>query len=166
MQARMIQERNVVIVHLSGRVDVETAVPFRDACLNRLSGQRVVFDFQSLSFVGSCGILPFLETMQAFHVSNPGGVKFSGVGTEFKKVFAATPLHTIEIFETASLAVDAFINPRPKVQAASAITAAPMADPSLSEESAEAATEPQAFIAFRSEPEEPIASAEDDEAYA
>ncbi|MES2966026.1 MAG: STAS domain-containing protein [Bdellovibrionota bacterium] len=167
MQARMIRENNVIVVHLSGRVDVETAVPFRDACLNRLAGQKVVFDFKALSFVGSSGILPFLETMQAFNIANPGNTKFSGVGSEFRKVFAATPLSVIEIHETATGAVHAFVNPQPQIQpqvvgASMAVQPAP-----IEETEAEKPTEPQAYIAFRSEPEEPAApSSDEDESFA
>lgn len=112
MQARMIREGEIVVVHLSGRVDVETAEPFRDVCLKRLIGCPVVFDFQALSFVGSSGIIPFLETMQQFHFKNVKGIKFSGVGSEFQKVFSATPLNVVEIHASASLAVEAFRNPR------------------------------------------------------
>ncbi len=166
MQARMIRENNVVVVHLSGRVDVETAVPFRDACLNRLAGQRVVFDFKALSFVGSSGILPFLETMQAFNIANPGNTKFSGVGSEFKKVFAATPLCVIEVLETASAGVNAFLNPQPIAVVAATPSAAVQAVP-IEETEIEKPTEPQAYIAFRSEPDEPPApSSDEDESFA
>lgn len=124
MQARMSRESEVVVVQLSGRVDVETAVPFREACLKRLMNERVVFDFRTLSFVGSSGILPFLQTLQEFAARNKSPFKFSGVGIEFKKVFAATPLNVIEIFETPAQAVDAILNPRvpePMVAAAAPV---------------------------------------------
>lgn len=112
MQARIARQSDIVIVHLSGRVDVETAEPFRDACLKHLLKERVVFDFKHLSFVGSSGILPFLETMQEFATRNSHGFKFSGVGSEFRKVFAATPLNTVEIFDNDYLAAQAFLFPR------------------------------------------------------
>lgn len=113
MQARIARQGEIVIVHLSGRVDVETAEPFREACLKHLVRERVVFDFRHLSFVGSSGILPFLETMQDFAKGSSYGFKFSGVGSEFRKVFAATPLSVVEIFENEVLAVQAFLNPAP-----------------------------------------------------
>jgi anti-anti-sigma factor len=115
MQARVAREGEIVVIHLEGRVDVETAEPFRKACLGQLLGSKVVFDFRSLSFVGSSGILPFLETMQEFSNRNSVGFKFSGVGTEFKKVFAATTLNVIEIFDTHQQAVDSFLSPQPRI---------------------------------------------------
>lgn len=111
MQALTKIENDIVIVALNGRVDVETAEPFRAACVRELRGKKVVFDFSKLSFVGSQGILPFLETMQTLHELAPGSFKFSGVGIEFRKVFAATPLNVVEFHETVSQALGAFALP-------------------------------------------------------
>jgi anti-anti-sigma factor len=113
MQARLSEDREVIVVRLSGRVDVETAKLFRHACIHRLNGKKVVFDFRDLGFVGSSGILPFLESMQEFALSNEHAFKISGVGIEFKKIFAATQLCVIELFDTDTQAVDAYINPSP-----------------------------------------------------
>jgi anti-anti-sigma factor len=111
MQARIARVGEIVVVHLNGRVDVETAEPFRRACNEFLLKEKVVFDFKDLGFVGSSGILPFLETMQAFAQKNANRFKFSGVGSEFKKVFAATSLNTVEIYDTHQQAVHAFVSP-------------------------------------------------------
>jgi anti-anti-sigma factor len=108
MQARISHQGEVMVIHLSGRVDVETAQPFREACLNQIKAKKVVFDFQNLSFVGSSGILPFLDTLQSFALSNHSAFTFSGVGSEFRKIFAATALGTVQIYDgpvTASLAL-------------------------------------------------------------
>ena len=76
MQARISHQGEVMVIHLSGRVDVETAQPFREACLNQIKAKKVVFDFQNLSFVGSSGILPFLDTLQSFALSNHSAFTF------------------------------------------------------------------------------------------
>ena len=111
MQALVGREGDIVVVQLSGRVDIETAVPFRDACLGRLAGQKVVFDFQKLGFVGSSGILPFLETMQKFHEAHPENLRFSGLCSEFRRVFAATPLNIVKVYETSQQAAMSYSNP-------------------------------------------------------
>lgn len=108
MLARIAREGEVVVIHLSGRVDVETAEPFRRACLDHLLKEKVVFDLSHLSFVGSSGLLPFMETLQKFSRENPNGFKFSGVGSEFRKLFAATALASAEIYENCSHAVVAY----------------------------------------------------------
>ena len=108
MQAKVTTEGEWVVVHLIGRLDVETAGPFRRACLEQLTDKKVIFNFRHLSFVGSSGILPFLETMQDFMRTNRQGIRFCGVGSEFHKVLAATSLQTIEVFENEKIAASSF----------------------------------------------------------
>lgn len=110
MQAKVRTEGECVIVQLMGRLDVETAQPFRKVCLEQLTDKKVVFDFKELNFVGSSGILTFLETMQDFARTNQNGLKFCGVGSEFRKILAATSLAVIEIFDSATIAAAAFAN--------------------------------------------------------
>jgi anti-anti-sigma factor len=104
MQARIGHLQNVTLVYLDGRLDMETAKLFRDRCLNYLRDKKVVFDFSKLSFVGSTGILPFLDIMLTFAQTNEQGLYFSGVGVEFKRVLEATSLSVIPVFETAEVA--------------------------------------------------------------
>jgi len=111
MQARINRHGEIVVVYLSGRVDVETAEPFREACLNQLVSHKVVFDFKQLNFVGSSGLLPFLDTIQDFAGRNSNGFKFCGVGSEFRRVFSSTALCEIQIYESDAHAVQAFLNP-------------------------------------------------------
>ncbi len=112
MRAKLKKQNGVLVVALSGRVDVETAEPFRAACARELRGHKIIFDFSSLAFVGSQGLLPFLETLQNFYDSCGGDFKFSGVGTDFRKLFAATPLNVVPIFETVDGATAAFYLPK------------------------------------------------------
>lgn len=108
MQAHVDTEEDVVIVRLSGRIDVETAEPFRKVCFGHLMGKKVVFDFGALGFVGSTGILPFIETIRDFAERNEAGFKFSGVSSEFRRVFSSTTLGGVEVFDCASQAVRSF----------------------------------------------------------
>ena len=137
MQAQVKMQNEICVVYLSGRVDVETAEPFRAACLREFKGKRIVFDFSSLSFVGSQGLLPFLETLQSFHDMSPGSFKFSGVGVEFRKLFSATPLHVVEIYDHVDQGVMAFY-----------ILAAPVISPAIQAVPLAASD----FIPYRSEP--------------
>lgn len=109
MQAKVKTQNEITIVSLLGRVDVETAEMFRAACMRELKGKRIVFDFAGLSFVGSQGILPFLEALQAFY--EQANFKFSAVGLEFRKVFSATPLSVVEIYDNAEIAALSFYMP-------------------------------------------------------
>lgn len=149
MQARLTQEGEVVVVHLSGRLDVETAEPFREACLKRLFGQKVVFDLRELSFVGSSGILPWLETMQSFAARNAHAFKLSGVSSEFRRVFSATPLATIEVYDSEAHAVQAFLNPQIGV-----VQAAPLVENGATPGSDGKTFE---YLSYRETPIEPVA---------
>lgn len=126
MQAQVVREGDVMVVQLAGRIDVETAPPFRKACLEQLINEKVVFDFRNLSFVGSSGILPFLETMQEFAGKSRHGFKFSAMSSEFRRIFGSTPLQTIEVFETYSHAVHAFHHPIASAQSGQAAPPVPL----------------------------------------
>ncbi|MCB0391438.1 MAG: STAS domain-containing protein [Bdellovibrionales bacterium] len=111
MQARLEKKEDVTIVHLSGRIDYESADRFRETCLKILNNQKIVFDLAKLSFVGSSGITPFLETMTDLSVQNKGQLKFCRVGVEFKKVFEASSLKSCEIYEDVNTATISFAKP-------------------------------------------------------
>ena len=102
MQARLKQQGDVFVVHLIGRLDVEATASFRKACLGPLAEKRIVFDFTELSFVGSSGIVAFLDVLQMVALSRKDGVCFSGLGPEFAKLVAATPLAAVALFSTAT----------------------------------------------------------------
>lgn len=108
MQAKVQIRGEVTIVELKGRVDIEVTEAFRKQCLGALMGRKVVFDLSGLNFVGSTGILPFLESMQDFAIKNPHAYKLCQVGSEFKKIFLATSLSHIEIFENVDMAAHAY----------------------------------------------------------
>ncbi len=110
MQARLKTEADIKIVELFGRVEIEGSESFKQNCLNALVGQKVIFDLAGLNFVGSTGILAFLEGLQDFAMQNPNRFKFCHVGSEFKKIFAATSLNCIEIFESLQMAITAYQN--------------------------------------------------------
>lgn len=112
LQARLKNQGEVTVVQFSGRIDIESAPPFRQACRTHLKGKKIVFDFAKLSFVGSTGILPFLEALEEFTKTAGNDAKFSGVGLEFGRVLSATTLGLVEVWETEAQAVDAYTNPR------------------------------------------------------
>lgn len=109
MEAKVLKVNGVTIVNLKGFIDVETAVPFRDACIKSFSkaGHKVIFNLEKLQFVGSNGIIPFVETLQDICEQESIEVKFCSVGSEFKKVFQASPLRDIEIFNDEAGAITA-----------------------------------------------------------
>lgn len=111
MQAKLEKKEGVTIIHLSGRIDFESADRFRESSLKILKDQNLIFNLESLSFVGSSGITPFLETINDLYSQNKEGLKFCKVGVEFRKIFEASTLKNAEIFDSLDAARIAFQRP-------------------------------------------------------
>ncbi len=111
MKAIIEQKGDIFIVHFKGRIDYESADLFRKNGSRFLDNQKVIFNFADLSFVGSSGISPFVETIQDLFDKNNSNMKFCKVGSEFKKIFAANTLRRSEIYEDSNAAQMAFLNP-------------------------------------------------------
>src|SRR5690348_10203650 len=90
MQAKIRKDGDVTVVELEGRLDFETAEPFRETCQDILSNSKVVFNLAGLNFVGSSGIGAFVNTLREFSVKSPIPPKFCNLKSEFKKVFKAS----------------------------------------------------------------------------
>ena len=114
MKAKLSQKNDVTIVNLSGRIDMEYTEPFRDACLNDIArrSEKIVFNLNGLSFVGSNGIMPFVKAIYELSQKKEGKLRFCEVGSEFQKIFAASPLSSIEICESEDKAVASFNMPQ------------------------------------------------------
>jgi anti-anti-sigma factor len=110
MEARIAVRGEVVVVELKGRLDFETAVPFRRTCLERLTRERVVFDLRHLNFVGSLGLKDFVGTLDDLARANQTGVRFCGVSSEFRRLFEASGLANYEFFENQEGAIQSFLS--------------------------------------------------------
>lgn len=111
MQAKLEKKEDVTIVHLSGRIDYESADRFKETCIKMLMDQKLIFNLENLSFVGSSGITPFVETMSVLSQQNNGQVKFCRVSIEFKKIFESCPLKYCELYDDVDTARIAFHKP-------------------------------------------------------
>ncbi len=108
MEAWIEREGDVVVVHLKGRVDYESTEPFRSHCVRHLAHEKVVFNLEQLAFVGSIGITDFVQTMTRLSAENAGGIKFASVGVEFRRVFEASEIRQLEIYDSTNRALMAF----------------------------------------------------------
>src|SRR6478672_6903198 len=105
MRANYAKRGGVVVVELSGKLNFESTVPFRRTCLEKLLSERVVFDLKHLNFVGSLGLKDFVETLDFMSAQSNAGVKFSGVSSEFRRLFEASGLQGKEIYESTEKAI-------------------------------------------------------------
>ncbi len=108
MDANFRLSGGVVVVELSGRLDFQSAEPFRKACLENLVSQRVVFDLKDLNFVGSLGLTDFVQTLGSMAQHSPSAVRFCRVGPEFRRLFEAGGLTHQAFFDSPDSAIKSF----------------------------------------------------------
>lgn len=112
MKAQMSTMDDVVVVNLSGRINMEYTEPFRDAILKDIGrrSNKIVFNLKDLSFVGSNGIMPFVQTLTELASSQNKELRFCAVGSEFQKIFAASPLANVQVFDNQDSAIASLRN--------------------------------------------------------
>lgn len=108
MEANYELRGEVVVVELKGRLNFEMTSTFRKTCLERLRGTKVVFDLRHLNFVGSLGLKDFVDTLDHMAQVAVSGVKFSGVSSEFRRLFEASGISLLDIYDNADIAVQSF----------------------------------------------------------
>lgn len=108
MKAKFASCEGVVVVELNGRLDFESAEPFRRTCVEKLLSQKVVFDLKNLSFVGSLGIKDFVDTLDYMAQNSGAGVRFCGVSSEFRRLFENTTLRDFQIYDSTEKAIQSF----------------------------------------------------------
>ena len=108
MKAKLSIHDDVVVVNLSGRIDMGYTDLFREACLKDIAprANKIIFNLKDLSFVGSNGIMPFVSAITDLARAEDKELRFCQVSSEFQKIFAASPLSNIQIFENQDSAVD------------------------------------------------------------
>jgi anti-anti-sigma factor len=112
MQAQLSIKDDVIIVNLSGRINMEYTEPFRDACLKVIPkrSKKIVFNLKELSFVGSNGIMPFVQTLNDLASLSETELRFCQVSSEFKKIFASSALANILILDSEDKAIASLRN--------------------------------------------------------
>lgn len=118
MIMRAKQTGKVVVLELEGHLEFETTVKFKETCVDMLKNQpdtRLIFNLQSLKFVGSSGINHFMTTMKEVLSLSPAP-KMIHVSTEFDKVFNAyrTAKYPFRVYQTLEDALKAFDLPEAK----------------------------------------------------
>lgn len=108
MEANFKLSGDVVVVELKGRLDLESAEPFRRTCLEKLVTKPVVFDLSYLNFVGSLGLKDFVHTLDSMAQKSQTGVRFCGVGSEFRRLFEANGFAGHQFFENPEKAIQSF----------------------------------------------------------
>lgn len=105
MNATVKNAFGITVIDISGRLDVETTLTFRNTS-QKLANKRVTFNLKKLSFVGSTGIVPFIDAIKACVTEHHSRINFCDVGIDFLKVLQASQLRLVPCFEVEQKAVE------------------------------------------------------------
>ncbi len=92
MKTKIQKNGDQVTIQLFGCLNFETAIPFKENLDSLLTGgdeMQVIFDFSGLSFVGSCGITGFVQTLREFNGRASRKPLYRNVQNEFKRIISA-----------------------------------------------------------------------------
>lgn len=108
LEAKVREEGEFLVIYLAGKIDLDSVDPFRHTCQKHLIHQKVIFNLNSLSFVGSSGITSFLETLTEYAKTATHGLNLVEVSSEFKKIFEANLDEHYQVFECEQEAFSKF----------------------------------------------------------
>lgn len=100
--------KEVFVVHLSGTIDADSVDLFRQACRGPLGGRPVLFHLGGLSYVGSTGLRPFLESLYALTKVAGSDIRFCEVRRDFRHILEATPLGRRPFLDGETSAIDSY----------------------------------------------------------
>jgi anti-anti-sigma factor len=116
MRADVKKHGDVFIVSIAGPLQIEETQPLREACRQKLMGEKLVFNMADANFVGSTGIQPFLEMIKLLDEKGAHGVKLVGVKPEFRRLIANLEVNHLQFFDCERSAIAAFNAPAPQPQ--------------------------------------------------
>ena len=108
MEVKTEQLGEVTVVHVSGKLNLEKNMSFREACLRSLSNQKIVFSLRHLQFVGSSGIQSFFRTLSEIHQKTSCEVKIAEVNPDFLRLLQYAALPDLEIMPSVETALSRF----------------------------------------------------------
>jgi len=100
---------SVLVIDLKGEIDLASAEPFNEVCMSKLSKKNIVFNLKNIHFVGSDGLSSFMKTIH--DLKRKSKLQFCCVSSEFKRVFAASEINDIAIYEDEESATESFEKP-------------------------------------------------------
>jgi len=113
MEIRARQKGNIVILDLSGRIDVDSAnlVEVVGQCI-RDGYYDVLCNLEEVDFIDYMGVSAIVIAYKEV-INNKGTMKFANIPAHLKGVFSVTGLdRVIEIFATEDLAINSFSEDR------------------------------------------------------
>lgn len=111
MEAKLKKIGEISVVHIQGALQIEKTQAFRQICEKHFVGQKVIFNMDGASFVGSNGIQHFIDAMKLITANEVGLLKLVGLKPEFKRIFGNLDMKGLQIHESESEAIMSFASP-------------------------------------------------------
>ena len=99
---------DIVITHLKDFLNFETSIIFEKDYLSTLHSKKVIFNFANLQFVGSCGLVAFVQTLNKFCQYSQPRPKFACVSTEFIKFMSVNGFEPEDFYDSIDLAIRSY----------------------------------------------------------
>lgn len=108
MDIKLVLDGDIVIVSLSGRIEIEKTQSFRKVCLQNFSNKKVVFCMKNLHFVGSSGIKSFFGVLNELNAHKKLNAKVAGLNSDFQRLFSFSECSSLEMHENIEGALQSF----------------------------------------------------------
>ena len=100
---------DISLIRFKGFLDFETSLCFEKNHLSEaVNGKKVIFEFSQLEFVGSCGLISFVQTLYQFCRQHQPRPRFVGVNPEFVKFMEARGFGSDDFYESMESAVNSY----------------------------------------------------------
>ena len=99
---------DIIIIHLKDFLDFETSIIFEKDHLSTVYSKKVIFDFAKLQFVGSCGLVAFVQALNKFCHCNQLRPRFACVSTEFVKLMNVNGFGPEDFYDSIDLAIRSY----------------------------------------------------------
>ena len=101
-------QHDIIIIHLKDFLNFETSIVFEKDYLSTIHSKKVIFNFAKLQFVGSCGLVAFIQTLNKFCQHNQPRPKFTCVSTEFIKFMSVNGFEPEDFYDSIDIAIRSY----------------------------------------------------------
>ena len=108
MKVELKKYNEIIVMSLEGFLDFETTVLFERNYLLETHSKKIIFDFTKLEFVGSCGLMAFIQTMSKFCRYHRPRPRFIGVGQEFLRLMESSGFDFENFYDSLDLAIRSY----------------------------------------------------------
>ena len=98
----------ITIMHLEGFLNFETSLLFEKDYLSAIHSQRIIFNFLKLKFVGSCGLVAFVQTLNKFFQSYRPRPRITSASNEFIKLMVANHFESEDFYKSINSAIKSY----------------------------------------------------------